>query len=85
MFYHLYVTSELTHKLYDILKYGATVRLNALCFIQLLNKFSEVLEKLNRISTYNRTANYREDLVFLRYETVIQLNAQTNAFNCSST
>lgn len=43
MFYHLHVTSELTHRLYDILKYGTIVRLNALCFIQLLNKFLEVL------------------------------------------
>lgn len=46
MFYHLHITSELTHRLYDILKYGATVRLNTLCFIQLLNKFLEVLRSL---------------------------------------
>lgn len=43
MFYHSSITFELTHRLYDILKYGTTIRLNALCFIQLLNKFSEVL------------------------------------------
>ena len=43
MFYHFHITFELTHRLYDILKYGATIVLNALCFIQLLNKFLEVL------------------------------------------
>ena len=48
MFYHLYVTFELTHRLYDILKYGATAGLKALCFIQLLNKFLEVLWKLKQ-------------------------------------
>jgi hypothetical protein len=46
MLYRLHIASELTHRLYDILKYGESVRLNALCVIQLLNKFLEVLRSL---------------------------------------
>jgi hypothetical protein len=48
MLYHLHIASELTHRLCDILKYGAAARLNALCFIQLLNKFLGVLRSLTQ-------------------------------------
>lgn len=36
MFCRLYITVELTHRLHDILKYGATISLNALCLFNYL-------------------------------------------------